>query len=166
MVLALILPACSVRRLAVNSLGNALAEGGSSYASDDDPELVAEATPFALKTMEALLEESPRHKALLGATAAGFTQYGYAFVQQEGDFVESQDLAKATHLRNRARHLYLRALDYGLRGLEVDFPGFRDRLRTDPQAALAKTTKRHVPLLFWTATAWAPPSASRRTMRS
>jgi hypothetical protein len=35
--LALALPACSIRKLAVNSLGNALAEGGRSYASDDDP---------------------------------------------------------------------------------------------------------------------------------
>ncbi len=153
-VLALTLPACSLRRLAVNSLGNALAQGGTSYASDDDPELVAEATPFALKTMEALLDESPRHRGLLYATASGFTKYGYAFVQQEGDFVESQDLARATHLRNRARRLYLRALDYGLRGLEVDFPGFRERLRTDAASALARTRTKHVPLLFWTANAW------------
>ena len=88
------------------------------------------------------------------ATAAGFTKYGYAFVQQEGDFVEGQDLARATQLRNRARRLYLRALDYGLRGLEVDFPGLRDRLRIDAPSALARTQRKHVPLLFWTANAW------------
>lgn len=152
--LALALPACSLRKMAVNSLGNALAKGGSTYASDDDPELVAEATPFALKTMESLLDEAPRHKGLLYATASGFTKYGYGFVQQEADFVEASDLARATHLRNRARGLYRRALDYGLRGLEVDFPGFRERLRTDPQGALARTGKQHVPLLFWTANAW------------
>lgn len=153
-ILALSLPGCSVRKLAVNSLGNALAQGGSAFASDDDPDLVAEATPFALKTLESLLDESPRHRGLLYATASGFTQYGYAFVQQEADFVESADLARATHLRNRARGLYRRALDYGLRGLEVDFPGLRDRLRTDPLGALARTTRKHVPLLFWTANAW------------
>jgi len=150
----LALPGCSVRKLAVNSLGDALAKGGSSYARDDDPELIAEATPFALKTMEGLLDEAPRHTGLLYATAAGFTQYGYAFVQQEADFTEAADLARATHLRNRARGLYRRALDYGLRGLEVDFPGFRERLRSDPRGALARTGKRHVPLLFWTANAW------------
>jgi predicted anti-sigma-YlaC factor YlaD len=152
--LALTLPACSVRKLAVNSLGNALAQGGSTYASDDDPELVAEASPFALKTMEALLEESPRHRGLLYATASGFTKYGYAFVQQEGDFVEERDLERATELRGRARRLYERARDYGLRGLEVDFPGLRERLRTDPKGAVARTQKKHVPLLFWTANAW------------
>jgi predicted anti-sigma-YlaC factor YlaD len=113
-------------------LGNALAEGGKSYASDDDPELIREAVPFGLKTVEGLLEESPRHKGLLLAAASGFTQYGFAFIQQDADFVEAQDLARATALRDRARKHYRRALEYGLRGLEVDHPGFRTALRNDP----------------------------------
>jgi predicted anti-sigma-YlaC factor YlaD len=152
--LALALPACSIRKLAVNSLGNALADGGQSYASDDDPELVREAVPFGLKTVEALLEEAPRHKGLLFAAASGFTQYGFAFIQQEADFVEAQDLARATALRDRARKHYRRALEYGLRGLEVDFPGFRAELRRDPARALARMRKKDVPLLYWTANAW------------
>jgi len=152
--LALVLPACAVKKLAVNSLGNALAESGGTYASDDDPDLIADATPFALKTIESLLAASPRHRGLLLAAARGFTQYGYAFVEQEADFAEEQDLARATHLRDRARRLYLRALDYGLRGLEVDLPELRTRLRQDPEAALARTTRKQLPLLYWTANAW------------
>src|SRR5687767_6697732 len=152
--LALALPACSIRKLAVNSLGNALAEGGRSYASDDDPELVREAVPFGLKTIEALLDEAPRHKGLLFAAASGFTQYGFAFIQQDADFVEAEDLALATALRDRARKHYRRALEYGLRGLEVDFPGFRAELRRDPARALAPMRKKDVPLLYWTANAW------------
>jgi predicted anti-sigma-YlaC factor YlaD len=153
-VLLLALPACSIRKMAVNSLGNALAEGGKSYASDDDPELVREAVPFGLKTVEALLDEAPRHKGLLFAAASGFTQYAFAFIQQDADFVEAQDLARATALRDRARKHYRRALEYGLRGLEVDHPGFRDALRRDQAAALAPMRKKDVPLLFWTANAW------------
>lgn len=149
-----ILSGCSIRSIAVNSLGNALAKGGSNFASDEDPELVREAIPFGLKTMEGLLEEAPRHKGLLFAACSGFIQYAYAFVQQDADFVEAQDLAKATALRERARKMYLRALRYGFRGLEVDFPGFRDRLHADPAAALRPTRKRHVGLLYWTANAW------------
>jgi predicted anti-sigma-YlaC factor YlaD len=152
--LALALPACSIKKMAVNSLGNALAEGGKSYASDDDPELIREAVPFGLKTVEGLLEESPRHKGLLLAAASGFTQYGFAFIQQDADFVEAQDLARATALRDRARKHYRRALEYGLRGLEVDHHGFRTALRNDPAAALAPMRKKDVPLLFWTANAW------------
>jgi len=152
--LALALPACSIKKLAVNSLGNALAEGGKSYASDDDPELIREAVPFGLKTVEGLLEEAPRHKGLLLAAASGFTQYGFAFIQQDADFVEAQDLARATALRDRARKHYRRALEYGLRGLEVDFPSFRTDLRKDAAAALAPMRKKDVPLLYWTANAW------------
>jgi predicted anti-sigma-YlaC factor YlaD len=152
--LAAALPACSVKSVAVNSLGNALAEGGSSYAKDDDPDLVWEAVPFGLKTIEGLLDQAPRHKGLLYAAASGFVQYGYGHVQQEADFVEATDLARATALRGRARRLYRRALDYGLRGLEVDFPGFRDALRKDTKATLARTRREHVPLMFWTALAW------------
>jgi predicted anti-sigma-YlaC factor YlaD len=150
----LVVPGCSLRKIAVNSLGNALAKGGSNFASDDDPDLVGDAVPFGLKTMEGLLLESPKHKGLLLATASGFTQYAYGWVQLEADLVEGHDLARATAMRARARRLYRRALDYGLRGLEVDFPGLRDRLGQDPEAALARTRKEHVPLLYWTAAAW------------
>ena len=157
-VIALGLAGCSVRRLAIRSLGNALASGSDVYASDDDPELVGAALPFGLKTIEALLAQDPGNQDLLLAAASGFTQYSYAFVQQEADFVEAADLGRATELRARARRLYLRALGYGWRGLEVDFPGLRARLQADPGAAeqvLAGLRKEHVPLLYWTGNAWA-----------
>jgi predicted anti-sigma-YlaC factor YlaD len=73
----------------------------------------------------------------------------------EADLVEAKDFARATELRGRAQKLYLRARDYGLRGLEVDSPGLRTALARDPKAALARTTREHVPLLYWTAMAWA-----------
>ena len=157
-VVALALAGCSVRRLAIRSLGSALASGGDVYASDDDPELVAGALPFTLKTIEALIAADPRNRDLLLAAASGFTQYAYAFVQQEADFVEARDLARATELRARARRLYLRALGYGFRALELDAPGLRARLQADPGAAAAALSglrKEHVPALYWTAAAWA-----------
>jgi predicted anti-sigma-YlaC factor YlaD len=149
-----LLPACAVKRVAINALGNALAQGGSSYAREEDPELAWEAVPFGLKTVEGLLDEAPRHKGLLFAAASGFVQYGYGKVQQDADLAEASDLARATELRRRARRLYLRALGYGFRGLEVDFPGLRDRLRKEGPPALARTRKQHVPLLYFTGLAW------------
>jgi predicted anti-sigma-YlaC factor YlaD len=152
--LALSLSGCSIKMMAINTLGNALSEGTSGFATDDDPELIAGAVPFGLKTIESLIEQSPRHKGLLTAAASGFTQYAYAFVQMDADYTEAQDLDRATAMRARAKKLYLRARDYGLRAFEVDFPGFTARLRKDPDAALAKTTKKHVPLLYYTAASW------------
>lgn len=153
--LALLLPGCSVRSMAVNKIGDALAETGTNFASDEDPELVGDAIPFGLKTMEGLLESAPKHEGLLLAASSGFVQYAYGWVQMEADFVEARDLARATELRERARKLFLRARGYGLRGLEVDFPGLGEALARDPKAALAGTKMEHVPLLYWTAMGWA-----------
>jgi predicted anti-sigma-YlaC factor YlaD len=147
-------PACSVKRMAINKLGNALASGGSTFTSDEDPELVRDALPFSLKLIESLLAESPRHRGLLFAAASGFTPYAYAFVQEEADEIESRDLPKATALRIRARRLYLRARDYGLRGLEVAHPAFGSELRRDAKAAVRVAAKKDVPLLYWTAASW------------
>jgi predicted anti-sigma-YlaC factor YlaD len=154
LLLAALAPACSLKRIAVNRVCDALASGNSVFAEDDDPDLVGDAAPFALKTTEALLRQTPRHRGLLLAADAGFAEYAYAFVQQRADFVEAESLARATELRTRARRLFLRARDYGLRGLEVDLPAFAERLRADPALAVAQARKHHVPLLYWTGLAW------------
>ena len=148
-------PACSIRQTAINKLGDAMAESGTNFASEDDPELVGQAVPFGLKTMEGLLEQSPRHAGLLFACTSGFVQYAYGWVQMEADAIEAKDLTRATELRARAQKLYLRAREYGLRGLELEAPGLRDALRRDPKAALAGMKQKQVPMLYWTATAWA-----------
>ncbi len=150
----LLVGGCSIKHFAVNKIGDSLAESGTTFASDDDPELIADAVPFSLKLMESLLGASPRHRGLLLATASGFTQYAYAFVQQEADRLEDQDLTKAGAARSRARRLYLRARDYGLRGLETRYRGFSEQLRANPRAAVQRATPRDVPLLYWTAAAW------------
>ena len=145
---------CSIKKVAVNKLGDSLASGGTTFASDDDPDLVGEALPFSLKLMESLLAETPQHRGLLLAASSGFTQYAFVYVQQPAEEIESQDLAKYDYLRMRARHLYLRARKYGLRGLEVNHPGFESELRQDAKAVVRKTTVKDVPLLYWTAASW------------
>jgi predicted anti-sigma-YlaC factor YlaD len=152
---ALLSSGCSVERYAVGKLGDALSRQGSTFASDDDPDLVREAAPFSLKLVESLLAEEPRHEGLLLAAASGFTQYAYAFVQQDADEAESTSVARATDLRLRARKLYLRARGYGLRGLDLEHSGAETALRGDRQRALATFGARDVPFLYWTAAAWA-----------
>jgi predicted anti-sigma-YlaC factor YlaD len=153
--LALALTACSLHKVAVNKAADALSGTSSAFATDDDPELVGEAVPFGLKTMESLLEQSPRHRGLLLAAAGGFVRYAYGWLQLPADVVEAQDLARATELRERARRLYLRGRDYGLRGLELELPGLRAALARDPKAALLGARRDQVPLLYWTAVGWA-----------
>ncbi len=146
---------CSLNKIAVNKIGNALAKGGDTYASDDDPELIKAATPFTLKLTESLLGQSPKHKGLLLGTSSGFTQFAYTFVHQEADELEDVNLDAATAGWARAARLYLRARDYGLRGLEVEHEGFEELLRCDLEAAIAMTDLEDVPQLYWTSVAWA-----------
>jgi len=147
---------CSLlRRSAVDQLANAFAESDTTFASEEDPELVKAAAPFSLKLLESLLAETPQHRGLLSAAASGFTQYAFAFVQQDADELEARDLAAAEALRTRARRLYLRARNYGLRGLDVNHPGLPSALLADPRAAVRATTTADVPLLYWTAAGWA-----------
>jgi predicted anti-sigma-YlaC factor YlaD len=144
---------CSIKKMAVNKMGDALAGTGTTFEADDDPDLIGDALPFALKLMESLLAESPRHAGLLLATASGFTEYSYTFVGQRAERAFTENLEESKALRARARRLYLRAHGYGMRALEVRYPGFGAKLEDDPAAALARVRKRDVALLYWTAAA-------------
>jgi len=141
---------CSIKRLAVNQVAKALASGGSTYQEDDDPDLVGAALPFGLKLMESLLSEAPKNPDLLLAASSGFAEYAYAFVEQPAALAD-ESLDRRDAARQRARRLYLRAHAYGLRGLDARYPGFAARADQDIAAALARTRKRDVPLLYWTA---------------
>jgi predicted anti-sigma-YlaC factor YlaD len=157
--------ACSPRTIGVKMVADALSSGGSVYATDDDPELVRDAVPFGLKLMEALLAEQPEHAGLLLALSSGFTQYGYAFVEQDADAAElAGHSTTAREGRERARKLYLRARDYGLRGLELRHPGITAKLKSlrDLGPALAPAAKQDVPLLYWTAASWGLVVSSSR----
>jgi predicted anti-sigma-YlaC factor YlaD len=149
-------PGC--RTVIVSYAADAAATTGTTYASDDDPELVRDAAPFGLKTMEGLLEKTPRHEGLLTSLASGFTQYAYAFVQADADQADLEGkVEQARAGRERARKLFLRARDYGLRGLDVRHAGMAARLRPgggDRARALGEAKREDVPLLFWTASAW------------
>jgi predicted anti-sigma-YlaC factor YlaD len=143
--------ACSIKKIAVNKLGNMLASSGSTFESDEDPELVAAAIPFGLKLYEGLLAESPKHTGLLLAAASGFTEYAYAFIDLKAEEAKEESVDRANELRERARKMYLRAHGYGMRGLESKYPGFGAALDNDAVTALKRVRKTDVPLLYWTA---------------
>ncbi len=158
------LTGCSVKKYAINRLGDALAGTGSTFASDDDPELIRAAVPFSLKLIESLLAETPRHYGLLLAASRGFTQYSYAFVQTDADEMEDRDPRAARALRERCTKLYLRSRDYGMRGLELKHPGFAAELKANPDAAVLKLKKADVPFAYWTAISWAAALVVSRDM--
>ncbi len=145
---------CSVERYATSKVADALSGSSRVFATDDDIDLVREATPFGLKLMESVAQSQPKHRELLVSMAGGFAQYAYAFVQQDADEAESRSFDEAEALRQRARKLYLRAREYGLRAIEVGHARFRAALHRDAAAAASRLEVEDVPALYWTAAAW------------
>jgi len=153
--LALAACSCSVKKYAVKQLGNSLSGLDDSLASDDDPDLVRSALPFSLKLIETLIASNPQDTQLLLAATTGFTQYSYAFVQEDADEIADTDPVRASALRARAARLFIRARNYGMRGLEVKHPLFSEQLKADPKLAVQQLSKKEVPLMYWTTAAWA-----------
>lgn len=144
---------CSVRTFVAKSVGNALAEGGSVYASDNDIDFVGDAIPFGLKTIEGLLEQAPEHRPLLLAAASGFVQYAYVYVDMRAFEVEGDDPRAAKQLRQRAKRLYLRARNYAFRALSLRVPQFQQQLRANSKVALQQLRPKEVAELYWAAVA-------------
>jgi predicted anti-sigma-YlaC factor YlaD len=147
-------PGCALKRIAINSVANSLAESGDTFASDPDPELIRTAVPFSLKLVESLLAEVPKHRGLLLTACSGFTQYAYAFVDNDAEMLKLDDYTRHAKLQERARKMYLRGRDYCLRSLELGHPGIIDRLNIAPEQAVAVLQKKDVPLMYWTGAAW------------
>lgn len=155
LVMLLLTTGCSVRRVAIKNVADMMSGGAAGvFTSDDDPELVREALPFALKTTEMLLAEVPDHRGLLLSACQGFTQYSYAFVELDALRIEPEDYRASKRLEERALKLYLRARDYCFRALELSAPGLEERLRSSPETAFTGEDFADVDLLFWTAASW------------
>jgi len=153
-VLALLMGGCSIQKLAVNALGDSLASSGDVFTSDEDPELVRDAMPFTMKTIEMLLAENPDHRQLLLSACSLFTGYANLFVQVDAEQLEEIDYQESERQYRRALGLYLRGRGYCFRSLELAWPGIVDRLATDPVAAVEVFDKPDVPLIFLTGASW------------
>jgi len=149
------LAACGCSGMFVDIAADALAGDGQTYASDDDPELVRDALPFALKTTEGLLATEPDNTKLLLAAASGFTQYAYAFIQSDAEQLDQSDPKAALRIFARARRMYARARRYGMRGLSALHPGFAAAFAKDRKAAVARLEASDVAMIYWTAAPWA-----------
>lgn len=129
--------------------------GSNVFVQDNDPELIRDALPFALKTYEALLASNPKDRDLYQVTADAFVKYANAFVHAEAERLEKLDFQRSQYLRRRATKLYLRGRNYALAGLTLDHANFEKRLRKDLQRVLHALLQKDVPLLYCAAAGWA-----------
>ena len=148
----LIVSSCSINKMAIKAVSDALTGSGSSdvFTGDSDPKLVGDALPFAIKMYEALLAQNPNHQGLILTTGSLFVMYANAFVQTPAEMLPLDRYDEEIRELKRAKDLYLRGADILYSGLEKKYPGFGGSYRAGTlDTFLAKTVKADVPYLYW-----------------
>ena len=155
---ALAASACGplLKQMTVASATEIFQDGIEAFYREGDLVLAQQALASNLKLLEVFLQSSPDNQDLLLQASQGFAAYAFAFVENKIASVRTDpDLAELQ--RERARRLYLRARDYGLRTLALRHEDLADPLTADLatlRAALQLLHKEDVPALFWTAYGW------------
>lgn len=154
--LTILQTSCSINKMAVNLIAKSLSSGDSTvFTGEEDPQLVADALPFAMKLYESLLEQTPENEDLLITTGSVFAMYANAFVQTPASMLPESEYELQQKSLQRAKILYLRGRGYLLRAWELRYPGFGEYLdNNELEQALEPTVSEDVPLLFWTSASW------------
>ncbi|MGZ7065437.1 MAG: TRAP transporter TatT component family protein [Candidatus Aminicenantales bacterium] len=157
LVAALAAAGCSIETVALNKAAGMLSapSGANTFTQDNDPELVGDALPFAIKFYESILAAVPDHEGLRVRTGSLYIMYANAFLQTPADMVPKEEPDRKEALLERAKNLYLRGRDMIIDGLEKRNPRLRSQWKERRyKKAAAAFTRRDVPALYWAAAGW------------
>lgn len=131
-----------MKTIALRSTAGLLDEGVKAFYEENDPVLAKEAMGSQLKLIDALLKNEPKNTTLLAMGCEGYAGYSFLFLE------DAQP--------ERAKNLYLRSRDYGLRLLsqKAKFAGLQDADPAKAEAILKAADKSDVRALFWAAYGW------------
>ncbi len=142
---------CSIRQMALDQTAGILKDALPAFEKEWDFELVEDALPGTIKTIEGFLQSGPNNTDLLLLTAQAYTTYALVIIEDHWERAE-EDSEEADRLALRAREMYLRAHRHGLRLLAQRHPGFPENFSKDSETldrALKACTPEDVPGLFW-----------------
>lgn len=158
------LSSCSIKQMAFSSVSDMLAPPASAKAGDgpnpmaaltgeNDPKLVGDFFPTALKLYEIMHLQNPKHYGLAVMSGQLYVMYANAFIQQDASELPSERYSEQNAEYGRAINFYLRGKNYVFDGLEIRYPGLKAAVTgTDPDAArksLAACKKDDVAALYW-----------------
>lgn len=141
-VLLLLVSCAAVRKAGVNAVAPTFGDLTGAAYKQVDPEILRLGMPASLIIIDGLLEVSPENYELLVLASQSYGGYTLAFVEDEDP--------------ERAKKLYIRGRDYGLRALKLN-KKFRKALARGDRFgdAVKHLGKKYIPALFWTAQNWA-----------
>jgi len=147
----------TIQNIAINSVADALSspEGSHIFTSDNDPKLIGDSLPLALKLYEIILERDPENSELAAMTGRNFVMYSGAFVQMPADMLDDTLWEEASAARKRAKKLYLRGRDYLMRALYLRHGEFEELLEAGKyDDAIALLNESDAEIAYWAALAW------------
>ena len=153
----LLFPSCrSVEKLAVKKISEMMSsdDGAGAFTRDNDPQLIADALPFALKMYEMLLDMNPEDPALNLAAGKSFIMYANGFIQTPASMLDDDDFEQQAVMMERARKMYLRGRNYVLDGLAYEIKDGRELLTYNLDGLLDECKDDHTGYLYWAAAGW------------
>ncbi len=165
------LSGCSIRQAAFNSAADMLAppprakpakaaekenltDPMIALTGENDPELVRDFFPTALKLYEILHLQNPEHEGLAIMTGQLYVMYANAFVQTPAEQLPGDRFDEQNEAYRRAENFYLRGSRFTLEALDGKHPAFSAAVfGQDEKAAagaLARCKKTDTAALYWT----------------
>jgi hypothetical protein len=138
----LFLTSCSINKFVIRQTGTILDYGVLALYEESDLKLAEQAMASDIKLLEGMVKGDPENEHLLLLTSQAFSGYTLGFVEDEEP--------------ERAKSLYLRAKEYGLRLLRMDevFAGNESGTIDEFTQAVQQLDGDYLDGIFWTAFAW------------
>jgi hypothetical protein len=139
----LIFTGCSLNKFIIRRTGAILDYGMLAFYEESDLIIAEQALASDIKLLEGMIKGDPGNEHLLLLTSQALAGYALAFAEDESP--------------ERAKNLYLRARDYGLRILREDnrFAESESRSLDGFRQVVNDVSIKKIDALFWSAFAWA-----------
>jgi hypothetical protein len=149
--------ACSVRRMMVQEMVDALETGLPAYEQESDVKLLEQAFPAHIKLLETLLVNQPENDRLMVLLARMYAGYAFSIFEEKLDALSfspkgvTNDSAVFDPLKKAISRYYLKGAGYALSAIEKRHPGSREKLSKIPkiQSVMDILEEQDVPALFW-----------------
>jgi hypothetical protein len=151
---------CDMTTLTAHSSAGLFRRASVAFDEQPDYELARQAAPAFILQFEGVLRVVPDDEDVLFSASKSWSSYAFGFIEDEMQAAEARgDLEEAERLQVRARRMYLRARDLGLRLLDQMAAGTSAATRAGPERLeqfLKDEFEDHddAPALFWTGYAW------------
>jgi predicted anti-sigma-YlaC factor YlaD len=152
-----LLVSCSIDRIAINKVADMLSgETSTVFTGEEDPELLNQALPFALKLYETLIESVPDNPRLYLSAGKAFCLYAFSAAQIPAELLPDTEYELKQAQLTRAKKLFLRARNLLFKAMDLRHPGFSVLLmeqKKDSQA-MNLLDRDDLPFVYWLASAW------------